>query len=80
MVVVFLDKLAAAILYRLPDFLQVPAFYLDRHEAVEQGKSVVEVRAEYGGQEKPRLRRLRGLRDAEDFRIGQGLPLLSYAS
>ncbi len=50
---IFLDKFAAAVLYGLPDFFQVPALYLYRHKAIEQGKSVIKVRAEDRRQKKP---------------------------
>src|SRR5258708_15289217 len=66
----FLDELAAAILYRLPDLAKVPAFYLDGHEAINQGKGVVKIGAEDGSHKEPRLQRLRGLHDAADFCIG----------
>jgi hypothetical protein len=73
---VFLDKLAAPVLYGMPHGFEVLSLYLDRQEAIEQGNRIIIVRAEHRRQKKPRLRRLRGLGDAEYLRIRAGFALL----
>src|SRR5579885_2540210 len=68
---VFLDKFTPTLLYSPPDILEVfPSDFHD-YEAVQQGESIVKVRAEHRCHEKPRLRRLR---DASEFHIGAKLP------
>lgn len=50
--VILLDELAAALLDRQPDLPQISSLDLYGHEAIDQGKSVIEVRAEYNSHEK----------------------------
>lgn len=68
---VFLDELADPKLYGAAHVLEIRAPDLHCHEAVEQGKPVIEIGAVDDIHQIPGLRRLRRLQHAADFEIGR---------